>query len=253
MRVLIVDDEPIARQVLRQEIELIPGLQIAGEAADGEAALRMITESRPDLVFLDLQMPRMSGFELIQHLQRTPAPVIVIVTAYDQHAIRAFEAGAIDYLLKPVSHLRLAQSIERARRLAKRPEEVLEQIGQVQALAPVAGGLEAAPNRKLVGKLGNEYFLLALDEVLAIQADGDLTWIVTDKRRYLATQNLSALEARLKNTLFQRIHRNALVNVNQIRKMSMLTSQRWLMTLTNGQEFIVSKRQAKNIRPFLDW
>ncbi len=251
IRVLIVDDEPIARRVLRQELELVDDLEIVGEAEDGAAALNKISACQPDLVFLDLEMPVMTGFEMISRLQGTPAPVVVIVTAYDQHAVRAFEAGAIDYLLKPVSQPRLLQSVERARRLAKNPGQVLERIGEIQALAPRAGELGQA--RKIVGKLGDEYFLLSVEEALAFQADGDLTWIITPKQRYLATQNLSSLEAKLRNTSFQRIHRNAVVNINHIRKMSMLTSQRWLLTLTNGQEFIVSKRQAKNIRPFLNW
>lgn len=251
MRVLIVDDEPIARRVLRQELESVPGVEIAGEAEDGIAALEQISATRADLVFLDLEMPRMTGFEMIRRLNVTPAPVIVIVTAYDQHAIRAFEAGAIDYLLKPVSQPRLLQSIERARKLARSPADVLEQIGQIQAIAPPMN--EAAQMRKIVAKLGEEFFLLNVDEVLALQAEGDLTWIITAKQRYLATQNLTGLETKLKNAPFQRIHRSAIININHIRKMSVLTSQRWLLTLTNGQEFIVSKRQAKNIRPFLQW
>jgi DNA-binding LytR/AlgR family response regulator len=251
MRALIVDDEPIARQVLRDELELIDDIEIVGEADNGETALTLISATRPDLVFLDLEMPKMGGFEMIGRLHGTPAPVIVIVTAYDQHAIRAFEAGAIDYLLKPVSQARLAHTIERVRGLAKSPRQVLERIGQLQALASAPS--EIGQVRKVVGKLGEEYFLLDVQEVLAFQADGDLTWIVTEKQRYLAAQNLKAIEDRLRNVMFRRIHRNALVNVNQIRKMSMLSSQRWLVTLTNGQELIVSKRQAKHVRPFLSW
>jgi DNA-binding LytR/AlgR family response regulator len=107
--------------------------------------------------------------------------------------------------------------------------------------------------RKIVGKLGEEYFLLNPSEVLAFQADGDVTWILTAKQRYAATQNLRTIEERLQNSSFRRIHRNALVNVEQIRKMSMITSQRWLITLNNGQEFVVSKRQAKNVRDVLNW
>ena len=251
MRVLIVDDEPIARQVLRQELQLVTDVEIVGEAENGATALHMISAYHPDLVFLDLEMPVMTGFEMIHQLRATPAPVVIIVTAYDQHAIQAFEAGAIDYLLKPVSQTRLLQSVKRARRLAKNPLQVVERIGQIQTLA--LGGIEGGQVRKVVGKLGDEYFLLNIDEVLAFQAEGDLTWIVTFKQRYSATQNLSALEAKLRNTVFQRIHRSALVNVNHIRKMSVLSSQRWLMTLSNGLEYVVSKRQAKNIRPFLHW
>jgi DNA-binding LytR/AlgR family response regulator len=251
MRVLIVDDEPVARQVLRQELELIDDVQVVGEAEDGAAALSLILRLQPELVLLDLQMPAMTGFEMLAGLHATPAPVVVIITAYDQYAIRAFEAGAIDYLLKPVSQARLTQALDRARRLAQDPLQVLERISALQALAPGESGKSAV--RKVVGQSGSDYFLLDIHEVLAFQAEGDLTWIVTSKQRYLATQNLKAIEGRLKDTFFQRIHRNALINVNQIRKTSMLTSQRWLITLTGGREFIVSKRQARNVRPFLDW
>jgi DNA-binding LytR/AlgR family response regulator len=224
---------------------------VVGEAENGQSALRLISALQPDVVFLDLEMPAMTGFEVIAHVTTTPAPVIVIVTAYDQYAIRAFEAGAIDYLLKPISQARLAKSLDRARKLARNPFEVLERIGTLQSLAPGKG--EPVQVRKVVGKAGDDYFLLDLQEVLAFQAEGDLTWILTSKQRYLASQNLKAIESRLQNTSFRRIHRNALINVNQIRKMSVLTSQRWLITLHSGQEFVVSKRQARNVRPFLDW
>ena len=113
MKTLIVDDEPIARRVLAEELEAFPEVSLAGEASNGKQALLKIAEIRPDLVFLDLQMPVMSGFEVIQNLQSAPPPVVVIVTAFDQHAIRAFEAGAVDYLLKPVSAARLRNRMRR--------------------------------------------------------------------------------------------------------------------------------------------
>jgi two-component system, LytTR family, response regulator len=178
-------------------------------------------------------------------------PVIAIITAYDQHAIRAFEAGAVDYLLKPVSQTRLAQTVTRAQRLMRNPAQVAETVAQLQELTPATVG--SARIRKVVGKQGEEYFLLNLDEVLAFQAEGELVWIITMKQKYLATQNLKTLEEKLRRTSFRRIHRNAMVNINQIRKMSMLTSQRWLVTLNNAQEFIVSKRQAKHVRDVLSW
>ena len=251
VRALIVDDEPIARKVLREELELLDAIEIVGEAENGEAALLKISSARPDIVFLDIQMPLMNGFELLDHLSVDQAPAMVIVTAYDQHAIRAFEAGAIDYLLKPVSQQRLVQAVERAKRIARNPMQAAEDLAQLQEISKVATG--ASRVRKIVGKLGDEYFLLNPDEVLAFQADGDITWIITAKQRYLATQNLKRIEERLRNSSFRRIHRNALVNIEQIRKMGVLTSQRWLITLNNGQEFIVSKRQAKNVHDVLDW
>jgi two-component system, LytTR family, response regulator len=252
LRVLVVDDEPIARKVLRQELELLAGVEVVGEGENGEEALRQISALRPDLVLLDIQMPGMGGFELLSHLSGGRMPVIIMVTAFEQHAVRAFEAGAIDYLLKPVSQARLQQAVERASRLRGHPRAVAENIVQLQQIAPL-GAVPDSRLRKIVGKAGAEYFLLSPEEVLAFQASGDLVWIVTAKKRYLATQNLKTLEERLSADSFRRIHRNALVNVNQIRKMSILTSQRWLVTLSNGQEFIVSKRQARNVRDVLHW
>lgn len=123
MRTLIVDDEPIARTILREELEHFPEVTIVGEADNGRRALEMIREFRPDLVLLDLQMPVMSGFEVVRNLE-APLPVIVIVTAFDQHAIEAFDAGAVDYLLKPVSEERLAKAVGRAKSLLSHPAKV---------------------------------------------------------------------------------------------------------------------------------
>jgi DNA-binding LytR/AlgR family response regulator len=252
MRILIVDDERLARKVLREELESIAAVEVVGEAEDGERALAEIAAKRPDLVFLDVQMPGWGGFETVDRLKSGPMPVIIMLTAYDQYALRAYEAGAIDYLLKPVSPERLKQAVERATNLRRNPAAVAEHIAHLQEARP-ASSLAGAGTRRIVGKIGEEYFLLNLEEILAFQADGDLVWIVTAKKRYLATQNLKTLEQRLRNSFFRRIHRNALVNINQMRKMSMITSQRWMITLDNGQEFIVSKRQARNVREVLRW
>ena len=251
LRTLIVDDEPIARRVLREELEQIHEIRIVGEADDGQSALQAIRELSPDLIFLDLQMPGSGGFDVIRQLpQSGHIPLIAIVTAFDQHAIQAFEAGAIDYLLKPIGQERLAQAVDRAIRLCTRPAAVADQLAGMQEIA------ESSPLRtvrKIVARSGEEYLLLNAEEVLAFEAEGDLVWIVTAKKRYMATQSLKVIQEKLGNTNFRRIHRKALVNVEHIRKMSTLSSQRWLLTLSNGREFIVSKRQAVNVRQLLSW
>jgi DNA-binding LytR/AlgR family response regulator len=249
LKTLIVDDEPIARKVLREELELLDDVEVIGEAADGAAALVKIGQQHPDLVLLDLQMPAMGGLEVVRQLKHGKRlPVIVVVTAHDEHALQAFEAGAIDYLLKPVRQERLSEAVERAKRLTGR--QATERIAQLQEIADPMSGPRT---RRIVGKIGEEYFLLSTDEIYAFQADGDLVWIVGAKRKYLATQTLKVLEERLKNTSFRRIHRNALINVDHVQKMSALTSQRWLITLANDQEFIASKRQASGVRELLSW
>jgi two-component system, LytTR family, response regulator len=249
LKTLIVDDEPIARKILREELELIADVEVVGEADNGSKALQEIARHKPELVLLDLQMPVMGGLEVVRNLEHGQhLPVIVIVTAYDKFAIQAFEAGAIDYLLKPVGHERLAEAVARARRLsAKDPLDRLARLQEVAATGKEYG------SRRIVGRIGDEFFLLSADEIFAFQAEGDIVWILTADRTYEATQTLKALDERLRNAGFQRIHRNALVNVDHVRKMSGLTSQRWLITLANGREFIASKRQARGIRQLLQW
>jgi len=249
LRTLIVDDEPIARKVLREELDSIPDVEVVGEADNGSAALERIAACHPQLVLLDLQMPVMGGLEVVRNLKdRAHIPVIVIVTAYDNHALAAFEAGAIDYLLKPVSRERLVKAVERAAHVTSR--EALNKLTQLQQLVHQFG---EEPRAKVVGRIEQEYFLLGVQEIYAFQAEGDLVWIITAQRKYRATQTLKELESRLKKCGFCRIHRNALVNMDHVRKVSTLSSQRWLITLTNNQEFIASKRQAREVRDLFRW
>ncbi len=252
MRALIVDDEPIARSVLRDELAGIDDVAIVGEAEDGQQALRQILELEPDVVFLDLQMPAMGGLDVIHHLKGGRLPVVIIVTAYDKYAIEAFEAGAIDYLLKPVSTARLGKALERARVLSGKPRAIAERIAEIAN----TGGVKVpspAMSRKIVGRRGEEYILLDFDEVMAFLAEGAVVWIITHKERFTATQPLHVIESKLQNMPFQRVHRNAIVSINHVRKLSPITSQRWIVTLANGEELVVSKRQAHIVRGFLGW
>jgi DNA-binding LytR/AlgR family response regulator len=250
LKTLIVDDEPVARRVLREDLEMWPDVEVVGEADNGKDALSRIEQLKPDLVFLDLQMPVMSGFEVARHLTGEHAPVVVIVTAYDEHAIQAFEAGAVDYLLKPVGEARLRTAVERARNLRGRTLEIADQVARIAAASDAANSPQAC---KVVGRNGADYFLLDTNEVLAFQAERELVWIITAGQRLLATQPLRAIQERLGEAQFQRVHRNAIVNVNHVRKMSAISSQRWLITLSNSLQLIASKRQAHNIRHILHW
>jgi DNA-binding LytR/AlgR family response regulator len=212
--------------------------------------LAAIDKLRPELVFLDMQMPVMSGFEVVSRLGGKTAPMIVVVTAFDQHAVRAFEAGAIDYLLKPVEDSRLLKAVERARGLRHQPLEIANRAAQI---AQAAASAPTPAARKIVARNGADYLLLEAGEVLAFQAERELVWIITARQRFLATQPLCGVEQRLPASQFQRVHRSAVVNVHHIRKMSALSSQRWLITLSNSLQLVVSKRQAHNIRRILHW
>ncbi|MGH9673326.1 MAG: LytR/AlgR family response regulator transcription factor [Bryobacteraceae bacterium] len=243
-----MDDERIARQVLRDEIEDLEDIDVVGEAENGAQALERIGALRPDLVFLDLQMPGMDGFEVVRRLDGASPPMIVIVTAYNEHAIRAFEAGAADYLLKPVGRERLLKCVERVRRLRHSSRAVAESVARLQEIGPPASRL-----RKIVGRLGEEYHLLDASQVLAFQAEGELVRIITRRQRFLATQPLRSIEEKLRDLNFARVHRNAVVNLDHVAKMAPLSSKRWLLTLDNQQEIIVSKRQAQVVRKLLSW
>jgi two-component system, LytTR family, response regulator len=250
MTALIVDDEPVARRVLREGLELLPDVEVVGEADNGRSALEQIEKLRPELIFLDLQMPVMSGFEVVRKLAGKTMPIVVVVTAFDQHAVQAFEAGAMDYLLKPVQDARLQKAVERAASLRHQPLEIANHAAKIVEAAEPSMSIKG---RKIVARNGTDYVLLATEEVLAFQAERELVWIVTAKQRLLATQPLRGIEERLPANHFQRVHRNALVNVSHIRKLSALSSQRWLITLSNALQIVVSKRQAHNIRAILHW
>ncbi len=246
LRILIVDDEPMARRVLAEELADAEGVELIGEAENGETAIRQIEKLTPDLVLLDIQMPVKDGFEVVRGIKGA-LPAIIFVTAYSEHALRAFEIGAVDYLLKPISQQRLRTSLERVRKARRRPLDDAERV------AKTVNAADERPQRrpKVVGRQGQHFHLLDLDEVYAFQADGEIVWILTAHKKFMATQTLRALGERLADTQFQRIHRSVLLNTNKIRKMGVLSSQRWLLTLDNGLEFTVSKRQAPAVRSLL--
>ncbi len=239
LRTLIVDDEPVARQLLREELAEIDGVTLVGEAENGERALEFVERLSPDLVLLDIQMPVLDGFEVVRKL-RGPLPSIVFVTAFSEHALKAFEVGAADYLLKPVRAERLRQAVARAR---SGPSSARRVADTLNAERPAAA--------KIVARKGHDFYLLDYDEIYAFQADGELVWALTDSQRYLVTDSLKALEERLPSAVFRRVHRGALVNVKKVRKLTSISSQRWLLTLTNGVQLTVSKRQAPAIRELL--
>ena len=168
------------------------------------------------------------------------------MTAYSEHALNAFEVGAVDYLLKPVSPDRLQTAVERAQAALGNRQEAVERVAQTLGAAGDKRGLV-----KIVARKGEDYYLLDPDEVFAFQADREIVWIRTRDRSYMATQTLQAIDERFSGTRFQRVHRSVLVNLDKVRRISPLSSQRWLLTLTNGLEYTVSKRQTPLLRGML--
>jgi two-component system LytT family response regulator/two-component system response regulator LytT len=251
LRTLIVDDEPVAREVLRDELAALSGVEIVGEAANGNDALRDIARLQPDLVFLDLQMPRMGGFDVIRSLPSGVQPVIIIVTAYDQYAIRAFEAGALDYLLKPVEQERLELTVERAR---KAIAEKMAASAPVTPLQPPDGAARTPQRTKLLVKSGGRNLIVdAQDVVYATIDDGVITLVASNVEGESNYRTIEELQSNLDPEIFWRVHRSFLVNINRIREVIPWFKSSFQLRMDDRKhtEIPVSRVQTKRLRALL--
>lgn len=242
MRALIADDEPVARALLREHLGYFPSIEIVGEAESGEQVVAQVNRLQPDVLFLDINMPGLDGFAALRALKGDASPAVIFVTAHDDRALDAFNVGAADYLLKPIRSDRLAVAIDRA--AASRPQS---------APAPIRPAPAPQPDhhpvlRTVVGRLGSDYHVLEPGEVIAFQAEGETVYIVSTRGRFLAGATLKELEARLPAPQFRRIHRSTIINTSHIRKISPLSSKRWMVKMSNGTEFTVSKRMTSTFR-----
>ncbi|PAJ79925.1 LytR/AlgR family response regulator transcription factor [Burkholderia ubonensis] len=234
LRVLIVDDARLARQELRTLLSTLPWVECVGEADDVPAAREAIVTLAPDLVLLDVQMPSGSGFDVLEGLETVPA--VVFVTAYDTYAVRAFQANALDYLVKPVEAPRLLEALQRARRC-----EVAE--GDSPALRTTLSAQDQVFVRE-----GERCWFVAVSEIRRLVVEGNCTRLWFRDQNALLTRSLSALEARLPPELFFRAHRNTLVNLRCIRRVAPSIGDGYDLTLDDGGEVEVSRRQARELR-----
>ena len=223
IRTLIVDDEPLARRGIRLRLEREKDVEVVAEAADGPAAVEAIRSLRPDLVFLDVQMPGLDGFQVLDQISHDHLPMVVFITAYDAHALRAFEAHALDYLLKPYSELRFRESLSRARRELLRsgdPKErrrMLKLLDARDARRNGANG-EAPFSERFMVRDRDRIVLVRVDDLVAIEAAGNYVLLVDAKRKHLLRTPLQEIEKRLDPARFVRIHRSTIVNAERIRE-----------------------------------
>jgi two-component system LytT family response regulator len=210
LRILIVDDEPLARARARRMLDGLEDADVVGEAGSAAQARQRITELRPDLLLLDIQMPGEDGFELLEGLD--PRPAVVFVTAFDHYAVRAFEENAVDYLLKPFRRERLVESLARVRQELARPEELSRRLTEL------LGGLDRAPTsntlERFTVRVGNRQLILKADEVLWFGAEEKLVFAATATDRHYVNFTLDQLERRLDPKRFARVHRSAIVNLD---------------------------------------
>ena len=211
IRVLVVDDEAVARRRIRRLLAAEPGIEVAGECADGAGAVRAMANDRPDLVFLDVQMPELDGFEVVMSIAALERPGIVFVTAFDRYALRAFEVHAIDYLLKPFSRDRLRTALGRAReRLAQRGRDP-----RVEALLAERHEQRRYPARVAV-RVGDKFLVVKWQDVDWVEAADNYVKLHAGPREFLLRETLASLEHQLDPERFARIHRSAIVQIDRI-------------------------------------
>ena len=241
IRVLIVDDEAPARAVLREMLSSEADLEIVGEAATGLEAVKAAADLKPDVVFLDIEMPKLDGFEVLELLD--PQVAVVFVTAYDSHALRAFEVHAVDYVLKPYRAERLREALSRARaRVGGRPEA---------AVLARAARPEGEYARRVVVKDGAHIHVIPVERLDYAQAQDDYVALRTDGRTLLKTQTLGALEASLDPSLFVRVHRSFVVRLDRIRTLEPYGKNDHVAILADGSRVPVSREGYARLRELL--
>jgi two-component system, LytTR family, response regulator LytT len=254
LRTVVVDDEQLAREELCFLLGQIPGVEVVAQAEDGPAALETIAEHTPDLVMLDVQMPGLTGFEVARRLVNGGTDAhLVFVTAYDRHAIEAFDVNAVDYLLKPVEAERLSTAVERVR---KRMQTERGSQPPVDNLDRVIQLLSDRQNRRdqLAVKVGDRFLLLQSDEVVHASVEDDVITVVTNSLSGTSNyRTLDELQARLDPEVFWRVHRSHLVNINKIREIVPWFSRNFILKMKDakGSEIPVSRSQTKRLREYL--
>jgi len=250
IRALIIDDEPLARERVRSLLREEPDIEVLGECANGNEAVAAIKKHSPDLIFLDVQMPGLGGFDVLRALGKEHIPLVIFVTAYDQHALKAFEVHALDYLLKPFKQTRFKQTVQRAREsLASRRagavhQNLLDLLGQAK---PATEHLTRIPV-----KTGDRVVFIKTDQIHYIEAAGNYLVLHTAKENHVIRETLTALEEKLDPKKFLRINRSTLVNLEQIKELQPLFKGDHAVVLLNGKQLTMTRgiREVQEVLKF---
>jgi two-component system LytT family response regulator len=252
LRVVVVDDEPLAREGLVEMLQRQPGVEIAGAFADGPAALAGLDAARPDALFVDIRMPGMSGLELVESLDLDPLPAVVFVTAYDAYAVRAFEVNAVDYLLKPVAPERLAQAVEKIRAHHEGPMPAGSYREQLAAvLAALAPERPAGASRLIVREVG-QIVVVATRDVDWIEGADYYAKLHVGAKVHLLRETLASLEGRLDSRRFFRVHRSAIVNLTRVQAVESGLRGDGILVLSTGARITVKTGRREELERRLE-
>jgi two-component system LytT family response regulator len=239
IRAVIVDDESLARKNVKRFLATEPDISVIGECGGGGEAINVIQELSPDLLFLDIQMPGIDGFEVLHAIRESKMPIIIFVTAYDQHALKAFEIHALDYLLKPLKQERFKRSIERVRTQMA--------MGESREITPglkaLIGKLETDQNHvsRFMIKSSNRVVLVKTGEIDWIESAANYALLHVGDKNYVVRETMQALEAKLSPKSFQRISRSAIVNLERIKELQPMGKGQYVIILTNGMRLTMSR------------
>jgi two-component system, LytTR family, response regulator len=247
VRVLIVDDEPLARRGVIARLKRINDIEIVGECGDGTSAAAKILESHPDLVFLDVQMPGMDGFEVLRALPRESWPAVIFLTAYEQHALRAFEVHALDYLLKPIDDERFAVAIHRAQQFAD--SQAKSQLDE-RILRLLDENSDKYASRFAV-RTGSRIQVVFAEDIEWVGTAGDYTELHSRGRAHLLRETMNTLERRLDPTQFIRVHRSRIVRLKCVRELRTIGNREYIIKLSDGSEHRASRSYADQLEQWL--
>jgi two-component system LytT family response regulator len=248
LRTAVVDDEDLPRQRIVDLVQSHADLALVGQAGDGTSALDLIVDSRPDLVFLDIQMPELDGFQVVAALDDDALPAVVFVTAYDEYAIRAFEVDAIDYLLKPVTPERFAASVARVLSRIQRRDASLDV--PLRTLATRATE-RPGPATRFVARRGSKHYFVRVADVDWIEAVGNYVRLQTGDKSHLIRETMKGIEGKLDPNDFVRIHRSAIVAVERIQTIEAREHGEYLVTMQGGAKLVSSRAYSERVRSLL--
>lgn len=246
MRVLIVDDEPLARRGVSARLRKLPHVEIVGECADGESAVEKILALHPDLIFLDIQMPGIDGFDVIRSLPTDQLPAIIFLTAYEEHALRAFELHALDYLLKPLDDERFAAAVNRARTQLDTHRKA-ELVGRILRSLEQNSGYAS----RFVVRLGSRIQIVLVEDLAWIAAAGDYSELHTPHATHLLRESMNSLERKLDPEKFARIHRSRIVRLDQILELRSIENREYVVKLSDGSQHRSSRTYDDRLERWL--